>query len=316
MQTAYSLEEITKSSLPVILTIGNFDGLHLGHQAILEHLVQIAKKRQARSAVLTFCNHPSTVLRPSTPTPFICTTEHKVQLLDEASIDLVLFLSFTKLFSEQSADIFLHRVKQYLPFETLILGSDAHIGKNREGDCLTVTRLAETLEFHVEYLPDYIKSGQRISSSLIRSHIRQGDLKQAEALLGRPYSIYGPVLKGSGRGAPLGFPTANLAVSALCLPPFGVYAVGLCYGGRIYPGVANLGIAPTVRHESEPILEVHLYDEQIDLYGKAVNVIFHDFIRQEKRFENIEDLRKEIAKDILKAKQIQLRNGSLKGTPL
>lgn len=304
MQIAYSLEEITPTTLPNILTIGNFDGLHLGHQAVLNDLLKTAKKKQARSAVLTFSNHPSTILRPAHPTPLLCTSEHKLQLLEDIGIDLVVTLPFTKEFSQQSPTTFLQSVRKYLPFDALILGSDAHIGKNREGDSSTVTALADTLGFEVEYFPDYTKDGQRISSSLIRDYIQKGLLKDAEELLGRPYSICGPVLKGTGRGAPLGFPTANLAVDNLCLPPLGVYVVSLTTERKIFPGVANLGFAPTVRDETAPILEVHLFDQHLDLYGKAVDVRFFDFIRQEKRFTSIEELREQIALDVSSAKAI------------
>lgn len=304
MQIAYSLNEVAKSSEPVVLTIGNFDGVHLGHQAVLKHLKQTAKKRRTRSAVLTFSNHPSTVLRPAHSIPLLCTTQHKVKLLEKAFIDLVILLPFTKEFSEQSADLFLQNVKKNLPFQTLILGSDAHFGKNREGDSSTVSTLAKTMGFTVEYFPDYTKEGQRISSSLIREYIQRGQLTQAEDLLGRPYSIYGPVLKGHGKGASIGFPTANLAVNDLCLPPLGVYAVTLKVDELEYIGVANLGLAPTVRHENSPILEVHLFDKHLDLYDKIVDVHFHNFIRSEKQFATIEELKKQIAQDVIKAKHI------------
>lgn len=304
MKIAYSLDEIDKDLSPIALTIGNFDGIHLGHRAVLEHLKQTAKKNKIKSAVLTFSNHPSLILRPTHPTPLLCTIEHKIQLLHDIGIDLIILLPFTKEFSEQSAEVFLHHVLETLPFDILILGSDAHIGKNREGDRSMITKLADTLGFHVEYFPDYTQDGQRISSSLIRDYIQKGQLRQAEKLLGRPYSIYGPILKGDGRGAPLGFPTANLSVSNLCLPPLGVYAVSLSYEKKTLAGVANLGFAPTVRQENDPILEVHLFDQHLNLYGKTVDVKFFDFIRQERRFENLEELRKQIAIDIKNVKAI------------
>jgi riboflavin kinase / FMN adenylyltransferase len=304
MRLVYSLGEIDKSVLPIFLTIGNFDGLHLGHQAVLEHVIQKAKQQQTLTSVLTFSNHPSTILSPMNPIPLLCSTEHKIQLLEQASIDLVILLPFTKEFSEQAPDIFLRKVKQSLPFQTLILGSDAHIGKNREGNQSTLKALAQTLGFTLEYFPDFTKNDRRISSSLIREQIQKGQLKQAEFFLGRPYSIYGSVLTGNGRGASLGFPTANLAVEGLCLPPFGVYAVSLLLNDQTFRGIANLGLAPTVRPEGDPILEVHLFNRQIDLYGKMVDVRFHEFIRPEKRFQDVEDLRKQIAQDILSAKNI------------
>ncbi len=309
MQIVYSLEDIPKNTSPVVLTIGNYDGLHLGHQAVLAHLVQRAKQTKLRSVVLTFSNHPSTVLRPHHQTHLICSTEHKLKLFEKASIEMVVMLPFTKEFSEQSADQFLKKVSHALPFQTLILGSDAHIGKNREGDQSTVTALADLLGFTVEYFPDRLIQGQRISSNLIRERLHQGNLKQAETLLGRPYSIYSTVLKGDGKGATLGFPTANLYVGGLCLPPLGVYAVSLFEGTKEYPGVANLGVAPTVHEVREPILEVHLFDHSSDLYGKTVEVRFHDFIRAEMRFNDLEELKAQIAQDVLTARKLhQLRS--------
>jgi riboflavin kinase / FMN adenylyltransferase len=312
MQVAYSLEKIQLPK-PVILTIGNFDGMHLGHQALLHHLVNTAKKQQAASAVLTFSNHPSKVLNPTNPTPLLCKIEHKMAMLEQAGIDLALLLPFTKEFSEQSADVFLKTVRHSLPFQTLILGSDAHIGKNREGNRSNVTKLAETLGFAIEYFPDIEKNGQRISSSLIRACIRQGHLKEAETLLGRPFSIYGEVIKGRGTGTTLGFPTANLDVEDLCLPPLGVYAVRLFIDNKPHEGIANLGIAPTVRQNNKPILEVYLFDHINDLYGKNVEVLFCEFIREEKQFSNLEELKKQIALDVTQAKKY-LECGGL--TPL
>lgn len=300
----YSLENIPKSSLPTALSIGNFDGVHLGHQALLQHLVQKAKEQHALSAILTFSNHPSSILRANHNTQLLCTIEHKIRLLEQSSVSRVILLPFTKQFSQQSADAFLQTIKQALSFQTLILGGDAHIGKNREGDRLTVTALAKTLGFNVEYFPDFNKNGQRISSSLIRSCIQKGELKQAESLLGRPYSIYGRILKGNGRGSTLGFPTANLDVGGLCLPPFGVYAVSLTVSEKKFQGIANLGLAPTVRQTSAPLLEVHLFDRSIDLYDQTVDVHFYHFIRQEKRFDTLADLKKQITDDVIKAKQI------------
>lgn len=303
MHIAHSLEDLPKYSSPIVLSIGNFDGLHLGHQAVLDHLFNTAKHQHAASAVLTFSNHPSAVLRPTHPTPLLCTVAHKVHLLDKAGIDLTLLLPFTQSFSEQTAEAFLRNIRRVLPFQFLILGSDAHMGKNREGDQETITELSRSLGFQVEYIPDCYQNGQRISSSLIRHHIQRGEFPQATALLGRPYSIYGDVLKGQGKGASLGFPTANLSVENLCLPPLGVYAVRVSVGDKEHPGIANLGFAPTMRQEEAPLLEVHLFEHQETLYEKAIDVRFQRFIRPEKRFHSIEELKQQISLDVKEAKE-------------
>lgn len=308
MKVAYSFAEIVMPKTPVVLTIGSFDGVHLGHQAILQHLTQTASRQHAISIVLTFSNHPSKVLRPNAPTPLLCSIDHKLHLIEKAKVFATILLPFTKEFSQQSADIFLKTTREVLPFQTLILGSDAHFGKNRDGDRTVVTALAETQGFTVEYLSDITKNGQRISSSHIRDLIQKGLLKETEDFLGRPYSIYGSVLKGSGRGAPLGFPTANLDVSGLCLPPLGVYAISLFEGKNEFKGVANLGYAPTMRADAEPLLEVHLLDYKSDLYGKFVDVQFHEYIRPEKRFSDVEALKNQISLDVKAARRIHFLN--------
>lgn len=305
MQTVKSLEEAhALKCLPVILTIGNFEGVHLGHQALLKQVVDIAKSQKKTPAIITFSNHPSEVLRPTQPTPLLCTTEHKLKLFEEAHIGLVVLLPFTKEFSQQSAEEFLLRVQKAVPFTDLILGSDAHIGKDREGNPKTIAALAQKLGFTLDYFPDFNLEGQRISSSRIRECIQQGRLTDAAKLLGRPYSIYGIVLKGTGRGAPLGFPTANISVDKLCLPPQGVYAVRLRSNGVKYDGVANLGNAPTLHQGRAPLLEVHLLDTNIDLYDKFVDVQLLGFIRPEKRFDSIDALKKQIAVDVAAAKHM------------
>lgn len=304
MQIDYNLPELRQQISPLVITIGNFDGVHAGHQAILKHVTDLAKQRHTQSAVITFSNYPSTVLRPGHPVQLICTTEHKVHLLELDHIDRLFLLKFTREFSDQSAEHFLTELQRVLPISTLVLGSDAHIGKNREGNRTSIEALAAKLGIAVEYFPDHLQDGVRISSSRIRELIRQGDLIGVQKLLGRPYSIYANVMRGSGRGTSIGFPTANVAVENLCLPPLGVYTVTIDYQGRMLPGIANLGVAPTVRNDRSPVLEVHLFDQNIDLYGQYVDIRLQSYLRPEKRFDNLADLKLQIARDILTARQL------------
>jgi riboflavin kinase / FMN adenylyltransferase len=309
MKISHELTEDLFEERPVILTIGNFDGVHVGHQAVLARVKEIAQERNLRTVVITFSNHPSKVLRPEHPVPLLCTLEHKLQLIEKAGIDRLILLSFTKELSEQSPETFLNKIQKTIPFSTLVLGSDATIGKNREGDRSFVTELGDKLGFGVEYLEDFTIDGQRVSSSQIRSSIRHGNFFLAEKLFGRPFSIYGCIIKGKNLGASIGYPTANIDVKELCLPPFGVYAVDLYYQGNKLAGIANLGIAPTVRHENTPILEVHLFNQQAALYGAFVEVLFKHYIRPEKRFESVDQLKEQIARDIQKAKDIPASTG-------
>ncbi|MEI8124434.1 MAG: bifunctional riboflavin kinase/FAD synthetase [Parachlamydiaceae bacterium] len=312
MRVAYNFDDI--SDLPQgssVVTIGSFDGIHLGHQVVLDRLVRTGKTRNARSVVITFSNHPSEVLRPEQHIHQLCTTAHKIKLLEEMSIDLVFLLSFTKKLAEKTPKQFLSDLLKVIPFHTLILGEDAHIGKNREGNKKKVTELSAGMGFEVEYLSDCAIAGSRISSSRIRSSIQHGRFDEAELLLGRPYSIYAPVLKGHGRGAPLGFPTANISVEGLCLPPHGVYTVSLWHQGQRFEGVANLGYAPTLHQDRALLLEVHLFDKTIDLYGHYVDVHFHKFLRPEQRFDSVEALKKQIAHDIQQGKACFFPNISI-----
>ncbi|MBA3815219.1 MAG: bifunctional riboflavin kinase/FAD synthetase [Parachlamydiaceae bacterium] len=293
----------SKSSFPYVLTIGNFDGLHLGHKSVLDRLKIIAKQKSAQTAVLTFSNHPANVINKS-PTPLLCTLEHKVQLLEKEDIDLLILIPFSPEVAVQSAATFLAGIKKALPFEVLVLGNDATLGKNKEGNREAVEVISKEQDFEVEYLGDYSIDDMRISSSKIRACIREGNLVQAAQMFGRPYSIYAPITKGAGRGSQIGFPTANIAVNDLCLPPLGVYAVTLKHLDNKYYGVANLGYAPTLRHDLKTIFEVHLFNYNSDLYGEPVEVIFNKYIRPEQRFDGIEQLKEQIGKDIQTAKYI------------
>lgn len=303
MELFYTLPSTSTNAKPVVLSIGNFDGFHLGHQALISRLQEVAKSQNAKSAVITFSSHPSTILRPNCPVPLLCTEEQKTKLLSESGIDQLYSLEFTQDFSEQSAEDFLTYLKAYLPFTHLVLGSDARLGKDRQGDKLTVEALAKKLGFIVEYFPDYLIDGERVSSGRIRELISKGSIDQVSRLLGRPYSIYSQVIRGSGKGTAIGFPTANIGLDSLCLPPFGVYVVRLECDGAVYKGVANIGIAPTLKHQQTATMEVHLFNQSVDLYGKFVNTILMQFIRPEKRFENIDELKLQIARDVMVAQR-------------
>ncbi|MEI8365349.1 MAG: bifunctional riboflavin kinase/FAD synthetase [Parachlamydiaceae bacterium] len=306
MPIAYSLQDVScQPDIQTILTIGTFDGVHLGHQVILNHVVHLAKKQHAKSVVITFSNHPTDVLRSKQPIPSLCSMPHKLKLLEEIGVDVIIALPFTKEFSEQSPEEFLCAVQQTIPLQTLILGSDAHIGKDRTGDRETLTALSKKMHFYLEYLPDSTIGGSRISSSRIRDSLQRGDFQEVATLLGRPYTLYAPVLKGNGRGAPMGFPTLNLSMEDLCHPPLGVYTVNLRHKGKTYDGVANLGFAPTLHQARSLLLEVHLLDVTIDLYGSLVEVEFHEFLRPEQHFESVSALRAQIAHDIDDAKKLR-----------
>lgn len=304
MQILTSLPNFSPNSPSYVLTIGNFDGVHLGHKSVLSQVINRASQTLSLSAALTFSNHPANIIRPESPIPLLCTIEHKIELLKQEAIDLLIFIPFTQDLANQSAETFLSHVKKALPFQTLILGNDATLGKNREGDQKKIEIISKKLDFNIEYLSDYSINGIRVSSSKIREYIAQGNFARAEQMLGRPFSIYAPIAKGAGRGSQIGFPTANIGVDNLCLPPLGVYAVTLKHLEKEFLGVANLGMAPTLRSNHKIILEVHLFDQIFNLYGESVEVFFNKYIRPEKKFDNLELLKAQIQKDIQTAKRI------------
>lgn len=299
MKLVKSIEEFTAPS-PIALTIGFFDGVHTGHQKLLSKL-----QKHGTPVVITFENHPAEVLRPESAPLKICSLAHKIKLIEESGVSTLILLTFTRAFSQQTAEDFLRHLSNKIPFETLLLGSDATLGKDKQGDRAHLQQLSRELQFHLECLELYTSDGAKISSSAIRESIKAGELAKAEHLLGRKFSIYAPIHTGAGLGKKIGFPTLNMPVIGLCLPPLGVYAVTLKSGDRVWKGVANLGIAPTVRNDREPTLEVHLFDYDATIHDQDFcEVIFEHYLRPEKKFSGIEELKNQIAQDILKSKEV------------
>lgn len=292
----HALEPFRK---PVALTIGNFDGVHRGHLHVISKLQEVGKT----SVVLTFSNHPATVLHPNNLLPLLCTNEHKVKIFAEMGVDVTINIPFTESLSKLSPEAFLD---QLLPFDLLLLGYDSAFGHEKAGDPERVARYAREKGFSVSKLEPIFYEGKPISSSRVRESILAGNLLQTEHLLGRKFSLYGQVLPGKGIGKKLGFSTANLSTKGLAIPPLGVYGVRCLVEGTSYPAVANLGVAPTVREASDPLLEVHIFDKELALEGKWIEVVFEQFLRPEMKFDSLQSLQTQIAADILAAKKILL----------
>ena len=293
---------------PVILTLGNFDGLHLGHQALLRQVKEFAQQSNAASMLLSFYPHPSAVIRNEVRLPLISLAE-KFSRLEQLGLDCFCLQRFSKAFSRLSAEAFMQYLFENLNIHKLVLGADAHVGADRTGDINFIRNWLtaqgrnpqETL-----FVPSFLEqSAKKIGSKQIRSALFAGDLAAVELALGRKYSISGRVISGQKRGRLIGFSTANLKCSHLALPPLGVYNTKLtfCDGSGSYPAVSNLGMRPTV-DGTRVLLETHLLDYSgPEIYGREVEVQFYSFVRAEQKFADFDALKQQIKLDVQKAKQ-------------
>ncbi len=292
---------MVKKSKEISLTLGNFDGVHLGHQKILQEL-------KGQKSLFTFSNHPAEILHQRT-VPLLTTPSQKLHLLKQAGIEQIVVAPFTRELSLQSAETFLSSLKQRVPFTHLVLGHDAAVGHLRQGNRREIDILSRKMDFTPLFQDPLKIDGKVVSSTRIRGLIQKGDFERAALFLGRPYSIRGQVMPGAGKGKLLGFQTANLSVETLCLPPLGVYAVEVIRNGKLYLGVANLGAAPTLHTNRTTQLEVHILDAKESLYAEEIEVIFKRFLRPEKWFPSPERLKQQISHDIALAKKIGVNCG-------
>ena len=286
-----------------IVTIGNFDGVHLGHQALLNRLVTEARAAAAPAVVYTFEPSPRAVLAPAQAMPRILAWPDKVRLLGEAGVDIVVVERFTRAFAQHPADWFATEILGHrLHAGTLVVGYDFRFGKARAGDVALLRKLLPAL--HVEQVEAERLGGQVVSSSVIRELVMQGDVDQARSLLGTCHFLRGTVVPGDQRGRQLGYPTANVETDAQLLPAHGVYAVRVRVdGGAHQDGVANLGMRPTFDGD-RMLLEVHLLDGRPDLYGRELEVAFVARIRGEQRFADVDALVTQIRADVGRARTL------------
>lgn len=294
-----TLNQISTSSQPCVLTIGNFDGVHLGHQAILQQLTDLATRLGVPAVALTFRNHPADILRADRPVSLLCSPTDRYRLLQSHGVSHVVSLPFSKAIAELPAERFLMQLRQHLPFSHLVLGHDATLGKGREGTPDVIRALAHKYDFQVHYVHAYHDHNQIISSSLIRAAIQAGRLDDAARWLGREVALSGHVVPGRGAGRTIGFPTLNVDVGGLCLPPYGVYRVTLRsdHCQRSFSGIANLGVAPTIRLGGPPVLEVHITEGFTVPIQGWVHVTLGRFIRPEQKFASIDALKAQITLD-------------------
>lgn len=290
-----------------VLTLGNFDGVHCGHQAILERLVEAARAIGGEAVALTFHPHPVAVLRPQQAPPLITSLRDRIALMAVMGIDVLLLQHFTPAFADLSAETFVERfVVERVGATRVVVGHKVSFGHERRGDAALLTTLGKRLGFEVEVVGPIRVDGHDVSSSAVRRAIAAGDVRLAATLLGRPHRLGGVVVRGRQRGAVIGFPTANIHVRAGMWPPDGVYAVRVRRGERWLDGVANIGTNPTFG-AAPRTLEAHIFDFDADVYGERLTVAFVERLRGEVAFPSVEALVAQIARDAADARAILAR---------
>lgn len=304
MQIIQSLAELPASFGPSAVTLGNFDGVHLGHRALFRRLVKKARDLNCPSVVYTFDPHPLKFLAPDKAPPLLNTREEKRRLIAASHMDLLIDAPFTAEFAEMSPQRFVDEILVgRLGVRALVIGYDYAFGKNRRGDAAFLERCGREKGFAVDVLEPVGADGQPYSSTRIRNMIAAGDVSHVVGLLGRHYNLEGRVVPGEQRGRDMGFPTANLVSNKELLPAVGVYAVKVRLEQQEYAGVVNIGQRPTFAGEQTTI-EVHLLDYTGDLYGQRVRVYFVERLREERKFADAAELARAIAVDVLRARQI------------
>jgi len=287
-----------------LLTVGVFDGVHLGHKYLISKLREQAGQRNLLSGVVTFHQHPEELLLPRTRLPFLTGIEGRINLLKNEGVDVIIPLSFTAELAQLGARQFVSLLRKHLRMCGLVIGSDFALGKGREGDTDTLKKLGQSMNFSVTVVPPLVVNGEVVSSTAIRKALADGDMRKVRELVGRPFSLQGKVVAGAGRGVGLGFPTANLDISSeRAMPPDGVYAGWAHINGKAYQSMANIGQCPTFGG-GERTVEAYIVDYQGDLYGQELKLDIIDRLRDEKKFDTVEALKEQMTKDVRRGKAI------------
>ncbi len=299
------LSDLRTLQEPLHLAMGVFDGVHLGHRAVIQRVLDGAAESGGLPGVLTFEPHPVSVVAPDrAPRRLLASIDHKARVLEQAGVRVLVVIRFDEDFAAKEPEQFIRDLEESaVDLRQLAVGQDWMFGKGRRGNLGLLEKLGAEFEIQVDGVPPFLYEGERISSTLIREAIDQGQLERASHLLGRHYSVLGTVLPGRQLGRTIGFPTANLSVQNEQLPPSGVYAVKAKLSGKTYRGVGNLGYRPTVELQAgRRLLEVHLFDFSGDLYHRELEVEFGEFIRPEKKFDGLDELKAQIEVDCERAR--------------
>jgi riboflavin kinase/FMN adenylyltransferase len=287
---------------PTVLTLGVFDGLHLGHQRIMQTVVERANAVDAVPTAITFDPHPRAVLHPESAPPLLQTLDQRLANLQLLGIEQTIVVPFDREFASQPAEDFLREIiHDRLHAKEVYLGKGFAFGKERGGNIELLKRMSAELGFHADEVDEVRLRGQRISSSKIREMLAAGRVNLTRRMLGRPYGVEGVIIRGNRRGHIIGFPTANLKPHNRVIPKFGVYATATLVDGTWRRSITNIGVRPTFEDDADPSIETYLFDFDGDLYGDVLRVRFLHRIRDERKFNGIDELTAQIKSDSARA---------------
>ena len=298
-------QQLKEPLINPVLTIGNFDGVHKGHLILFDMVKERAKSIDGQSALMTFDPHPIKVMKPGNGPPLITLTRQKLELIEDANIDVIFCIPFTKEFASISASEFVQDILvDRIGVKEIVVGYDYTFGQGRKGDIRLLQEMGEALGFMVHVVEPVHVGDKLVSSTSIRKLVQDGNLSEAKQLLGRDYQILGTVVRGKNRGGRLlGFPTANLELIDELVPKVGVYAVKIVVGDQSFNGVTNIGYNPTFGKGPFSV-ETHILDFKEDLLGKSIRVKFVKRLRDERPFGSIKDLADQIGRDVLSARKL------------
>ena len=292
-----------------LLTIGVFDGVHLGHKYLISQLKEHARRQNLLAGVVTFRQHPQEVLSPQTKLPFLTDLAERTNLLKNEGVDTIITLSFTPELAQLSAQEFVSLLKKHLRMRGIVIGRDFALGRNREGNVNTLRTLGQNMNFSVAVVPPIVINHEVASSTTIRKALADGNMKKVHQLIGRPFSLHGRVTTGAGRGVELGFRTTNLDIDPeQALPADGVYATWAYVDDKAYQSMTNIGKCPTFGY-NERTVEVYILNYDSDLYGHELKIDIIERLRDEKQFNTAEELRKQIIEDVNQGRAILSSQG-------
>ena len=309
MKIIRGIDNLNNEFTQCVLTLGNFDGVHLGHQQLINHLIEQGKKLNLPTAVMLFEPQPLEFFSKQNAPARLTSFKEKVQLIEKLGIDYIIAVPFTQTFANMSANAFIQDwLINKLNAKYIVIGDDFQFGRDRKGDINLLQQYTQNNHFSVESMPTFVWNNLRISSTAVREALFNSDFELARCLLGRDYAIQGRVVHGNALARQLGFPTANIHLNRKKPALQGVYFVKVknCCSNQYYHGIANIGIRPTIEGK-KAILEVNLFDFSGDIYGQYLDVTFVCKLRDEKKFDSLADLKQQISQDVCTAKQISAK---------